>query len=105
MSNQRDTRRIVSSYLAFPGVLELRASASLATDLSGTQLAMRAVVRCCSFLGTCPGSSTAGSAGALRGLPRPLNVAAAALIAAAFDRKALVDDDCAKRAAGEFAQQ
>ncbi len=40
------------------------------------------------------------------GLPRALNVAAiAALVAAASDRKALVDDDCAKRAAGELAQQ
>jgi len=31
--------------------------------------------------------------------------ATAALIAAASERKALVDDDCAKRAAGELAQQ
>ncbi len=40
------------------------------------------------------------------GLPRALNVAAtAALIAAASERKTLVDDDCAKRAASELAQQ
>jgi hypothetical protein len=39
------------------------------------------------------------------GLPRALNVAAtAALIAAACERKALVDDNCAKRAASELAQ-
>jgi type II secretory pathway predicted ATPase ExeA len=40
------------------------------------------------------------------GLPRALHVAAtAALIAAASERKAPVDDDCVKRAASELAQQ
>ncbi len=44
---------------------------------------------------------------ALAGRTDPLfaDDAIAALIAAASDRKALVDDDCAKRAAGELAQQ
>jgi type II secretory pathway predicted ATPase ExeA len=40
------------------------------------------------------------------GLPRALNVAAtSALIAAASDRKPLVDDECAKRAVAELSQE
>jgi type II secretory pathway predicted ATPase ExeA len=43
---------------------------------------------------------------AANGMPRALNNAAvAALIAAASERKAIVDDDCAKRAVAELTQE